>query len=359
MKKQTIFISFSLGFTSVSDYFLELASSLSKTYHIVVFSDKTLPEGLEVLSEIEIKYWPSKRPTKFADFKFLRNAINDYRPILTISNFGSVNIFLLAGFVSSIKNRVAWCHTLSTQFPQKKFNVFRKKLVYKFATKIVSNSNATKMDLNKVFGVPIVKIEVLPNSVKNFLHTLPLVKLDNNKITYVGRLHPSKGIDVLISAVSLLKKEGLYFNLDIIGSGSEKSNLELLINQLEIEKQVKFLGTKSKKDVLTAFQNSYCVVVPSYSEAFGFTVIEAMSVKTCVIGANNTGIKEIIVNNYSGLLFETGDSEDLALKLKFLFQNSDERDRMAYGGFTRFINKYETSYAVDRDVLFFKSLLNE
>ena len=359
MKKQTIFISFSLGFTSVSDYFLELASSLSKTYHIVVFSDKILPEGLEVASEIEIKYWPSKRPTKYADFKFLRSAIKEHRPVLTISIFGSVNIFLLAGFVSGVKNRVAWCRTLSTQFPQKRLNVLRKSLIYKLSTKIISNSNATKQDLIKVFGVHSDKIEVLPNSVKNYLHILPLVEFNKNKIVYAGRLHPSKGIDILIRAVSLLKKEGFHYNLDIIGTGEEEKTLKQLIKELRLEKEIAFLGSKSKKEVLIAFHNSYCVVVPSHSEAFGFTVIEAMSVKTCVLGANNTGIKETILDNESGLLFETGNSKDLALKLKFIFQQNEERNKIAENGYNRFMNKYETSYAVTRDYNFFKSLINE
>src|SRR5690554_4177878 len=120
MKKGVVFISFSLGETSVSDYFLELTLELSKTYKVVVFSDGQLPEGLVIPSEIEIKYWPSKRPTKYRDFKFLMHAIKEYKPQLTISIFGSVNIFLLAGFLSGVKNRVAWIRTLTTQFPQKK-----------------------------------------------------------------------------------------------------------------------------------------------------------------------------------------------------------------------------------------------
>jgi len=118
------------------------------------------------------------------------------------------------------------------------------------------------------------------------------------------------------------------------------------------------LGGKTKQEVLTAFKSSYCAVIPSNSEAFGFTVIEAMSVGTCVIGANNTGIKETIIHNETGLLFETGNSSDLANKLESIFYNVELRNKLSQNGFERFLNLYETNYAVNRDFLLKKNTMN-
>lgn len=357
MAKPTIFISFSLGNTSVSDYFVDLAIKLSSTYTVVVFSDRQKPEHLILPESIEIKYWPSKRPTKFKDGYFLYSHIKKYKPELTISVFGSVNIFMVTGWICGVPNRIAWVRTLSTQFPQKKIHVLRKSFIYKLSTQLIANSEATKQDVVDNFYVESSKIAVLPNSVKNYNSSLADVAVVPNKIVYVGRLHPSKGVDVLIHAVSILLHKGLDVHLDIIGGGLFEEKLLEQVLQLGIKDHVFFLGGKTKREVLTAFKEAYCVVIPSHSEAFGFTVIEAMSVGTCVIGANNTGIKEIIVPNQTGLLFDTGNAIDLAAKLEDVFNSLELRNSLSQNGFQRFLNTYETNYAVDRDYLFFKKNL--
>lgn len=357
MNKHYIFLSFSLGNTSVSDYFLELAKKMSHSYNVVIFSDTVIPDALVIPKNIEVKKWPSKRPTKLKDALFLYQNIKKYKPKMTISNFGSVNIFMLIGFLCNVKVRVAWIRTLSTQFPQKKINVIRKTFIYKLATKIITNSEATKKDSIHVFKINASKVFVLPNSVKNYNHILNNTIIDKTKIVYVGRLHTSKGIDILIKSTAALLSKGYNVNLDIIGNGDQKTELLKLVDDLKIFANVQFLGGKTKAEVLNAFNNAYCAVVPSNSEAFGFTVIEAMSVETCVIGANNTGIKEIIIPNETGLLFETGNINDLTSKLETILLDEAERCRLAENGFNRFNNFYETNYAVNRDFVFFDKLV--
>lgn len=357
MEKKTIFISFSLANSSVSDYFVDLSIKLSSKYKVVIFSDKKKPENILLPTDIAIKYWPSVRPTKFKDGYFLYKNIKKYKPVLTISLFGSVNIFMLVGWFCNVQNRVAWVRTLSSQFPQKKINVIRKSLVYKLATRIITNSEATKQDVIDNFGVDEKKIKVLPNSVKNYNDTLPNIEIQTNKIVYVGRLHPSKGIDILIDALSIIRDKKIDIHLDIIGEGPIENKLKEQSAHLKLDNIIHFLGSKNKEDVLKAFKSSYCAVIPSNTEAFGFTVIEAMSVETCVIGANNTGIKEIIIPEQTGLLFETGNAEDLANKLESIFRNKTWRNTLSKNGFDRFLNNYETEYAVNRDFTFFKKMI--
>lgn len=359
MKKDYVFLSFSLGHSSVSDHFSELSQKLLTNYNVIIFSDKPKPDDLIISNEINIKYWPSKRPTKFKDAYFLYKEIKKYSPVLTISLFGSVNLFILVSFLCGVKHRVAWIRTLSTQFPQKRINIFRKSLVYKLATNIITNSNATKEDTIQVFKVKDSKITVLPNSVKNYNDLLGNIPIDKSKIVYVGRLHYSKGIDILIRAFSELINQNFDVHLDIIGNGSEKDNLLELTSKLNLSERVHFLGGKTKVEVLQAFKSCYCSVVSSRSEAFGFTVIEAMSVGTCVIGANNTGIKEIIIDNETGLLFETDNYLDLALKIKSILVDEGFRNKYALEGFKHFMNNFENTYAINRDLTFFQTLIKD
>jgi|GEM_PF-2224015 len=356
--KKTIFISFSLGNTSISDYYISLAEKFKKDYQIVVFSDVEINETVSIADDIIIKYWPSKRPTKLADGLFLYENIKKYRPIMTISVFGSVNIFLIVGFLCRIKVRVAWISTISTHFKQKKTLLYRKSFVYKLATNIIANSKATKEDAVKNYYVSDNKIKILPNSVKDLYSEINELKEDTRKtIVYVGRLYSQKGVDVLIKAFSQVCLQFPDFKLIILGGGEEEKNLKKLVTDLNIDKNVVFKGNQPKVEVLDTFKKSYLAVIPSLSEGFGFTVIEAMSMKTMVIGSNNTGIKEIIQDNKTGFLFETSNENDLAEKIIKVIKQPALRDELALNGFKHFQENYETNVAIERDWSFFNSLI--
>lgn len=356
--KKAVFLSYSLGNSSISDYYTALANNFDKDYTVVVFSDKKI-EKLEQISEnIIVKYWPSKRPVKIADAIFLYKNIKEYRPIMTISVFGSVSLFLIVGFLCRVNIRIAWISTLSTQFRQKKKLVFRKSLIYKLATNIVTNSIATKLDAVKTYQVAEDKVRVLPNSVKDYYANIEIDKNTELKmITYVGRLHKSKGVEVLIRAFYEVHFQFSNIRLVIIGGGEEEGFLKKLVVELNINEFVFFKGNQSKVTVLENFKRAFLTVVPSVSEAFGFTVIEAMSMKSLVIGANNTGIKEIIQDNVTGLLFETNNVKNLVEKIIEVLENPEKRDSLALNGFNHFQKNYETRIAIERDRAFFNSLI--
>ena len=352
-KEQVIFLSFTTGGGSVSDYFTELSNKLSEVYSVIVISQGNyVPDKLN--NNINLFFWPSKRPTKFKDFIFLSKLIIKYKPFLIISLFGSVNINMICSFIFKVKYRVAWIRTLSTQFPQKPHLVLRKRIIYKLSNLIISNSKATAQDASKIYHIKPNKIKVLPNSVKDYIEYYSYVKKNKNKFIYVGRLHKSKGVDILVRAFKKVLEKNNDIKLYIIGNGPELRNLRNLSKHLDLkENQIIFLGTLKKTRVLKEMKSSYSTIVPSNSEAFGFTVIEAMSMKTCVIGANNTGIKEIINHNKTGLLFQTGNDEDLAVKINLVIKNNELRNKLALGGYEHFKSNYCVDVAVNRDFDFF------
>lgn len=357
MRQKCVFIAYSINGSSVSDYFTELCNKFhSFGYKVIVLSDK---KGYETqLNEnIIIKYWPSRRPTKFQDFLFITRLIFKQKPQLMISIFGAVNIFLIAGFLIGIKQRIPWIRTLSTQFYQKKHLIYRKSIIYKLSTRVICNSDATRIDATKTYKIPFNKVHVLQNSVKDYYENINNITKHYSTIIYAGRLHKSKGVDVLIKALRIIKSEGVLFKLNIIGQGPYEDILKNYTVDLELQDDITFLGFLSKPEVLQWFSSSGVAVVPSYSEAFGFTVIEAMSVKTCVIGANNTGIKEIIIHNETGLLFETGNAIDLAVHLKKVLTNQELCAKLAFQGYQRFKSNYEIQKAINRDFEFFNQLL--
>jgi glycosyltransferase involved in cell wall biosynthesis len=69
-------------------------------------------------------------------------------------------------------------------------------------------------------------------------------------------------------------------------------------------------------------------VVPSLYEPFGIVAVEGLAMEKAVIGSRTGGIKEIIEDGKSGLLFEPGNHMELADKIKYLLKNNSERRRL-------------------------------
>src|SRR5690606_27298489 len=98
----------------VSDYYRALSKVFSENGYRVVFIFDGMNKDLPI-SEKNISYykWPSSRPTNIKDFLFAYRILGLYKPILTISNFGSHNVLTLLGFIFNVKNRIDYIHTIT------------------------------------------------------------------------------------------------------------------------------------------------------------------------------------------------------------------------------------------------------
>lgn len=344
---QTVFIAFTLKNSSVAEFFVNLANRLSKTHRVIIFTYATEDHDLFLDDSIRILEWPSRRPTKFADFRFLIRNIREYKPEILIASFGAVNLFILGGLLLGVKHRVAWYHTLTSQLEFKRMLFWRKKYLYKLATGIIANSESAKLDAISAFSINTDKIEVVPNAVND-----PLLKkkTNRNKLVYAGRLHKIKGIQVLLRALAIVKGSYPDILLEVVGGEDETGIMLELIElqeELKLERNIRFTGNQSRDYVLQAFATAYCSIVPSYYEAFGYVVIESFSVHTPVIGSNTTGIAEIIEDEVNGLLFEPGNYKELASQLFRLLEKPELRDELAEQAYKSFLEKYELNKVVD------------
>ncbi len=146
-----------------------------------------------------------------------------------------------------------------------------------------------KDNLHKLFGHK--NIEVIPNSISYIeIDSYNIKRQECNKfILFVGRLHPKKGIDLLIKAFSKLKDTDI--RLKIAGPFSEyKKELDVLIKSLDIENRVDFLGIVTGKEKYQLFKDAWVFVAPSYSEVVGMVNLEAGILSTPVITTYQTGL---------------------------------------------------------------------
>lgn len=136
--------------------------------------------------------------------------------------------------------------------------------------------------------------------------------------TYVGRLNPDKGVDLLLRATKLLQNRS--FQVKIIGSGQDLDRLQTLAKELEISDRVEFLGSRSSSEILEIVRSSLALVVPSrWQEPAGYVALEASSVRTCSIVSKVGGLPEMAGD--SNLFFDREDYKMLAQQMQTCLEN--------------------------------------
>ncbi len=193
------------------------------------------------------------------------------------------------------------------------------------AKKHVAVSEYNKRYIIEKFKVDEKKIAVVHCGV-DFTRVFPEPKnIRENIIVSIARLEHIKGLDVLVKACHLLKKEGMVFECLIAGEGSERGNLETLIHNLELVKEVKLLGDKTQDQVFDLLSRAKIKVLPSRSESMGVALMEAMVMKVPVIGPNVRGVSELIQDGKNGFLVDPENDDILAEKIKILMNDSKLR----------------------------------
>lgn len=159
------------------------------------------------------------------------------------------------------------------------------------------------------------------------------VHIDNNVpvIGQVGSLVYRKGVDILIKAARILRDKEIDFHIVLAGCGSEETEFRQMVCLFDLQHHVTFLGNVDPPDIL--YQHLFDInVLASHSEAFGLTLAEGAACGLPCVGSNAEGIPEVIDNQESGLLFEPGNSADLADKLEKLLKDSKLREKMGQKG---------------------------
>lgn len=178
-------------------------------------------------------------------------------------------------------------------------------------------------------------------------------------IGLIGRINSWKGQMLLLEAFNKLEDKK---KLKLVFVGSAPPNQEFFetnliskIKEYQLEKKAIIIPFKEN---IWDFWNSIDIaVVPSTEpEPFGMVAIEAMNCKKPVVAANHGGLKEIVVNNTTGLLFEPKNSDDLKLKLQTLILSGELRDSLGNKGQERVKEHFTIDKHVEKFDLIFKKM---
>jgi glycosyltransferase involved in cell wall biosynthesis len=133
-------------------------------------------------------------------------------------------------------------------------------------------------------------------------------------------LSKKKRVDLLINAFSSVFGGNPKIELYIGGTGDQLPELKQLVSNLNLEKQVVFLGALSRNQVMEEVEKADVFVLSSEFETFGVVLIEALALGKPVISTRSGG-PEDIVDEKNGLLVPTNDREALGKAMQYMVEN--------------------------------------
>ena len=189
------------------------------------------------------------------------------------------------------------------------------------STEVIVNSNYMKSELQRLFGLPFEKINVVPNGVN--LNAFTGVErdyefrrryaMDNEKIIlFMGRLVYEKGVQHLIAAMPKILNGYHDAKLIIAGKGGMMDELKQQVHSLGIDNKVYFAGYMNGKDVQKMYKAADISVFPSTYEPFGIVALEAMLAENPVVVSDIGGLNEIVQHRENGMKSYAGNANSIA-----------------------------------------------
>lgn len=159
-------------------------------------------------------------------------------------------------------------------------------------------------------------------NIPNFLHLdryVPNFEGENYFI-FFGRLVETKGVRTLLEAMRQVKGADLY----IAGTGELMPELKAYKEMHQLD-HVHFLGFLSQDKLMPLLKNARFAVVPSeWYENYSMAILESMASGTPVVGAKIGGIPELVIEGETGVLFESGNANQLAQRINELLAEPEK-----------------------------------
>src|SRR5258708_6766863 len=161
---------------------------------------------------------------------------------------------------------------------------------------------------------------------------------DQKLLLFVGRIEPLKGVDTILQALALIRKEAPELveklSLGIIGGdpdaddNAEMTRLKTLRCDLDMGDLVVFLGAKDQDTLKYYYTAAEALIMPSDYESFGMVALEAMACGTPVIASEVGGLAYLVRDGINGFHVPVREPQALADKIRELLENPAERARL-------------------------------
>lgn len=166
------------------------------------------------------------------------------------------------------------------------------------------------------------------------------------RLVCVGRLCEQKGQLLLLEAAARLAKDGVDFELVLVGDGELRAECEARIARDGLERRVRITGWATGERVRDELNAARAMVLPSFAEGLPVVIMEALALRRPVISTYVAGIPELVEPAVSGWLVPAGDVEHLAVAMRECLEASPELlEKLGAAGRARVLERHDAAHA--------------
>jgi len=193
------------------------------------------------------------------------------------------------------------------------------------------------------FGIPENKIHYIPTFFNNPNNSLSGISYGDYFI-YVGRVDPDKGLFTLIKAFV-----NTPYKLIIIGFSMEGYDLILKDYLKDKKHNIVFTGKLDFSEIIPYLQSCLCMICPSeWYDNFPNSVLESYAYEKAVLASNIGSLKDMVVENETGLHFETGNPQSLINCVEYIYNHKEEAVRMGKNSYKKLLSEYSSQLHYSR-----------
>lgn len=227
------------------------------------------------------------------------------------------------------KKKIMWSGStlLSARSKNSFINKVKKFFINSFDTYYTYGTKASEyiesFGVNKkniVTGTNTVETEFYKNNTPNSSKTNGIISF-----LYVGQLLERKGLKTTIEAFSKLKKDNWVLN--IVGTGLEEEKLKKLTKNLNLEKQINFLGYKQKDEIIKYYSEADIFLMPSYLEVWGLVLNEALASGLFCLASKYAGSTfDLIEDEKNGFIIDPLNIDDMIYNINKTLNMSFDKE---------------------------------
>ena len=184
---------------------------------------------------------------------------------------------------------------------------------------------------------------------------LDMIEPDDNVIIHISNFRPVKQIGSIIKVFCNINRK-IKSKLLLVGDGPEMCKIRNMVSRLGLDNKVIFMGRQD--DIIPLLNISDLYMLPSKSESFGLSALEAMSCEVPVIGTSNGGLREVVEHGISGYICDPDDIKAMSRAAVGVLTNKKNRAKMGLAARER-AKKFDSKNIIDRYVDYYKEVLED